>query len=535
MYKKWAKTPEPLVLRSEVNPKAEAIGESSQQASASQSIPSTSTFLLPPNRIQNTPSRRDSSESDGQWAYTAAPTEYGDLHSAVPFHSSTSAVTPALPSALFPTSAQGYSTPTQGYSTPTEINSPPATEDDGINSYYYGSQGSRSSSESTLQRSDSVVTYQLATAVALNRANSNVSYNSIWSGDGSEQHLSLDINQFPQPPADSGSAGSSSRFLSNPSRIYTRNQTLPSPLYEESEPSPSRPLSPATAESHSQTPMNYQQMPTENDGPKTGRSTTKSFLVPPSPDRISSRASYQSHATAASRGSSIVPFTVEGHSRRQSETDGNTAWEDIMKAIKPAAVPTSVTSGTSGRAVVGANTLDSGESAMASKDHLTVGLNYLSPSAASSSDVYSAIGRMSFPNPPADPYAKEEIPAVPSTSQVPTPGTPRSTSTWITGVTLKTKSQSLSRPGSLASTRRRMEDYPGSPKSTAPPLPTGAKEFSSAIVVTSPSIRGKPIGGESFWGSSDDRSPSQRSGLELPTESRRSSSSKPLTSNLAIY
>lgn len=545
MSKKWTKTPQPLVLRREPRSR-ENFAETSRTKSSPTDDPLNASPLHPPNRIHNAGGSSPISTSSAQWVTTGPPTEYGDLHSAVPFQNSSGMFTPALPSAEFPMSVKGYATTSPpGTSTHAEFPTPPETE--GAYSYYYGSQSSRASVDSAMVEPPTAVTYQLATAVSLNRANSNLSYNSLWSGDGSDQHFSLDIAQFPQPPGAQASSSSSasisgSQSSSSHRRLYSRSQPIPSPLYEETEPSHSRPLTPASGASTAQhgskkegevaTEVSHR---TEPEGFGIHTPMMKKLLVPPSPDPMSSRASFQSHATMASRGSSIYQFSVEAESRRQSAMgeEGAAAWEDIMKAVRPGWTPgtseakPAAPSSISDHAVIGGTTLESSGHGLSTRDRLNVAMSFLTPSAESSSDIYSAVGRMNFPSPPSDPIPPHSYPASPTPSTLSLGGGSRSP--WITGITLKTKPQTLSRRSSSASTKKRLEDFPASPKSsTVPPLPTTAKDLMnvpSSIIVTPSADARAPIGaGDSFWGSSE-RSASPKSGLGPPIESTRQSNS----------
>jgi hypothetical protein len=605
MSKKWANPPLSLQLR------REAINHPDEDETLPQSIQSQSDILENVTLQSSSTTRRESSTSVAQYAFVAPRGTYLDLPSAVPFQDS---FTPALPSAEFPSSARGFVTPPVTSST---VDFPGATHSghtsilaayqhshlshnnttnaisDGRDSFGEEQRepisnpaihGDRTTSPAS---SDPMTVPPMANnaepnsgATALNRADSSVSYNSVWTirgEDGSVPRLALDITQFPRPPAqakasdqtprddtiasrdtsiddsyDLTSSGRSGQFSGHPLvlkpgilRTMARSFNAPaSPLFEESEPSSSRPLTPiavggvsykypipigdeppqrlAASSPLVQEAFNSISLPPSQDQPGNPQDhyAPGQYLappVPPSPASGTARDSSQSMAsqlTVASRGSTTSPhlsFIGERPARASNlPTPNETAagqWDQVLSTVKahwnssdsvvadPTRHHSSVAAGTSRPRLVSSVGTSAAVAGSVSNDNedrdnigevvtvpatLNAGLPSTALSGESNSDVYSAIGRMSFPKPPfgvesnasSSPSSISPLnePAAPISNLASGTTSPNRTprSTWVTGLTLKTRSSR----GSLK--RRATEDSPlTSPRTPAvPPLPT---------------------------------------------------------------
>ncbi|KAG9056088.1 hypothetical protein FS842_000317, partial [Serendipita sp. 407] len=326
--------------------------------------------------------------------------------------------------------------------------------------------------------------------ITLRRAESSASRASAWTvGDGSDYNSPLDITQFPRPPiSDPGQVAEESPHtpsfpVSTSMNMFRRIGRLrppASPLYEESEPSASPVMTPVVGAVSYQYPLTLSERVTGVDmgSPNlTAQNVSMadmagnhSLQVPASPVPTSTRGSYQSHATAASRGSGSprlsIADTFGQNSVRATPSPG---WDQVMNVVKPnwntaeiqvQSTPPSPSS-YSTKAVVETSHSGRDDGSSLAVPPETSLPNFSPMSGDSSSDVYSAIGRMSFPKPPM-----VHSPLSGSSSPV-TPGHPRSP--WITGITLRTKQSR----GSLASSKRRLEETPVASPVTpvVPPLP----------------------------------------------------------------
>ncbi|CAG7847689.1 SubName: Full=Uncharacterized protein {ECO:0000313/EMBL:CCA67843.1} [Serendipita indica DSM 11827] len=434
---------------------------------------------------------RDSSLDGAQYA-TAGPVHDGmlDLPSAVPFQE---AITPALPSAEFPSSVRGFASPPVTSSTMNFGTSPSSIVASYLPSTPVDRRLSTQSSDRPMLPVSADVAASGATGANLHRTSSQYSTTTI---DSSDPHFPLDITQFPRPPLSETSSAEPSptaRGFTSPAyaaflRKTTRLNPPASPLYEVSEPSTSRPLTPvagnvsyrypfATSDHHSVSPFGIR---IEDEAQTTnfddGATATASLHVPPSPALTpSNRGSYNSHLTVASQGSSTRHSLAETFG--QNSPQPSPAWDQVLTVVKPdwnssdpaiqPHIPVSPEpSSLSTKAAVGTSTTGRTDNSLVAPTQPSG--SFLSPmSGESSSDVYSAIGRMDFPRPPSDQMSSGEA------SSPVTPGPPRSP--WVTGVTLK----SLSRRGS-ANSRRRHEDSPLKPLSpVAPPLPIRVVDMSN--------------------------------------------------------
>lgn len=534
MSKKW--TNPPLTLRPAT--------ASSEEGQEQQHSLSTIAVVPPGNANASSLSRRDSTLSDAQYAFAGPSNHYLDLPSAVPFQDF---VSPALPSAEFPSSARDFVSPPGTSSTTTGFpDSLPSS--DQIN--HTPKPGNKHQSNNPIPSDHSppsalshpIIATPTPGATALSRADSSVSYDSVWSGEGSQQHIALDITQFPRPPDTPSEEPSSARSSPNvpsfnPNRKPTRLKPPVSPLYEESEPSASRPLTPTVGEVSYQYPIStssQQQSSTSlvqvQDAQDADsliiqylrpHSEVGNGLILPSLAPTSARASYQSHVTAASRGSSSPRYSIgEVPARASAGPSTPMAWDNVMNSVKQnwdpsesvrASAPRStVMSTVSTNAIVGTS-ITGYEDGLSINAPPVPASNLLSPlSGESSSDVYSAIGRMSFPKPPILPASANDEQSSPIS-----PILPRST--WVTGLTLKTKSSR----GSLATPKRRADDLMSPPLSpTIPPMPLSLNS-SSADSAVPPLILRSPA--EEYANATLSLSTGQR--LDVPTESRHSAQS----------
>ena len=506
MSKKWTNPPPALKIRSST---ASSGGEDGRELQRPD--PLSVITILPPEGVNSTSlSHRDSTLSDAQYAFAGPTNQYLDLPSAVPFQDFLS---PALPSAEFPSSVRGLvSLP----GTSSTSNFPEPSNHHAIVIYNATSAGNdlqpnpalSSDHETRPTSAHPIVPTPTAGATALSRANSSVSYDSVWSGEGSQQHISLDITQFPRPPDTVSEGLLSTRLPPNvASLVSNRKQTWlkppASPLYEESEPSVSRPLTPNVGEVSYQYPVgssDQQQSLSSLEQPQDAhsgdslviqylqpRSDAGNGLMPPSPAPTSARGSYQSQVTAASRGSSSPRMSIgDAPPRASAVPESSQAWDEVMNSVKPhwkssetlhgeASTPQSfVMSAISTNAAVDTSSAGQEDGVTINVPPLLVN-TLLSPlSGESTSDVYSVLGRMSFPKPPTPHIPSEEQSASPIS-----PGPPRSP--WVTGLTLKTKSSR----GSLATLKRRPEESPmNSP--LVPPLPAPFKEPSTYMSTVVP-------------------------------------------------
>ncbi|PVG04607.1 hypothetical protein CPB86DRAFT_803401 [Serendipita vermifera] len=606
MSKKWLNPPLSLQLR------RENINRPDEDETLPHSLQSDSHDTATLSSV----ARRESSTSVAQYAFVAPSGAYLDLPSAVPFQDS---FTPALPSAEFPSSARGFVTPPVTSST---ADFPGATHSghtsivaayqhshlsynnttnpisDGRDSFgeeqhqrasnpaIHGDRTTSPASSDPMTIPQTNNTESTSGATALNRADSSVSYNSVWTirgEDGSVPRLALDITQFPRPPAQAKASDHASTTDTIPSRetsiddpydlssscrpvafpghplvlkpgvlrSMARSFNAPaSPLFEESEPSSSRPLTPIAVGGVSykypitigddppqrlagssplvQEAFNSISLPLSQDQSQARENPEEhhapvQYLAPPvpaSPADASARNSSQSmlsQLTVASRGSTTSPhlsFIGERPARASNLPTPNDPasgqWDQVLSSVKahwnssdsvvadPNLQASSVGAGTSrsrfvssvatSAAVAGSVSNNDNEEGDSTGATVTVPatLNPGAPSTAlsplsgeSNSDVYSAIGRMSFPKPPfgvesnassspssVSPLNEAAAPiASPSGSTQSPNRTPRST--WVTGLTLRTRSSR----GSLK--RRATEDSPlTSPRTpVVPPLP----------------------------------------------------------------
>ncbi|CAG8618908.1 4_t:CDS:2, partial [Acaulospora colombiana] len=607
MSKKWLNPPLSLQLRRETT------NHPNEDEGLPQSIQSDTHDTTTLSSI----GRRESSTSVAQYAFVAPSGNYLDLPSAVPFQDS---FTPALPSAEFPSSARGFVTPPVTSSTADFPGATHSGHTSIVAAYQHShlsynntgnaiSDGRDSFGEEQHQRASNPAihgdrttspassdpmtippqtnnTETTSGATALNRADSSVSYNSVWTirgEDGSIPRLALDITQFPRPPAqakasdhasttdtipsretslddpyDLSSSGRTMAFPGHPLvlkpgvlRSMARSFNAPaSPLFEESEPSSSRPLTPIAVGGVSykypiaigddppqrlagssplvQEAFNSISLPL-SQGQSQARENPEEYhapvqyLAPPvpaSPAAASARDSSQSmvsQLTVASRGSTTSPhlsFVGDRPARASNLPTPNESapgqWDQVLSSVKahwtssdsvvadPNRQISSAGAGNSrsrfvssvatSAAVAGSISNNDNEEGDNTGETVTVPatLNPGAPSTAlsplsgeSNSDVYSAIGRMSFPKPPfgvesnassspssISPLNEAAAPITALSGGTQSPNrTPRST--WVTGLTLRTRSSR----GSLK--RRATEDSPlTSPKTPiVPPLP----------------------------------------------------------------
>jgi hypothetical protein len=527
MSKKWTNPPLALTIR----PFTASGSEDNQR----QQDPLSNITTLPPESLKPALlSRRDSTLSEAQYAFAATTNQYLDFPSAVPFQDF---VSPPLPSAEFPSSVRGLVSPPGTSST---INfSDASTHQIAYNAFSPGDEP-QSNPVIPSDHSTSFVGIHPVTAAptsgvtALSRADSSVSYDS--SGEGSQQQIILDITQFPRRP-DTVSDGPSSLNVTSftPSRKQTRRKPPASPLYEESEPSASQSLTPNAGEMSYQYPTNTSSQQQSSTSLEQTRDTQDAdslviqYLRPQSDagnDLIlsslapsSARGSYQSHMTAASRGSSSRLTIGDVSTRASAIPESSPAWDEVMNTVKPhwnsdeptpgeSSMPRSfVMSAIWTGAAVGTSTTgqEDGVSLAASPG--------LFENGESPSDVYSAIGRMSFPKPPML-HTPDGEPSSPIS-----PGPPRSP--WITGLTLKTRSSH----SSLATLKRRPEDPPmSSPLAPAvPPLPLSVGEPLTSNTIPPPLILHSPAAeyvDSASSGKESTNTDSQR--LEAPAEWRNS-------------
>jgi hypothetical protein len=402
-------------------------------------------------------------DSETQYAIAGLPDHYMDLPSAVPFQD---ALTPALPSAEFPTSARGFMSPLGTFSTT-----------DFTSASVHPSTNQTASPESKRQSNPSIHSELTVHAPSSHRiiisgpsgatapADSSVSHDSVWSGEGSNQHFTLDITQFPGPPDspsdDQSSLAPASSILGSLHSLRKPKQLRPpaSPLYEESEPSASRPssLDPTTLPG-----LNLQPSP-QNDAPLDPRQASKSTSLP----ATSVRGSFVSHLTAASRGSSSPRLSITEDRAQTSILEGpEPTWDHVMSSVnqnwnssrsvanRASALPSSVPS----TAVIGASSSDQDErNILVVPTRPFASIRTPISGGESGNSIYSAIGR--FPRPPGSVGGDELSPI----SQ----GTPRTP--WITGLTLNTRNThgSLGRQGSLKSSMKSPLATPAIPSSAA--------------------------------------------------------------------
>lgn len=528
MSKKWLNPPLTLVSAKEND---ECSGNLAGHAR------STSAGLLhPANAGTDLASRRESVLSETQYAIAGLPHQYADLPSAVPFQD---ALTPALPSAEFPSSVRGFATP-PGSSSTADFPSAsvyrttyqPTSPENGplSNPSMRGDPALHAASV------DPTTISGAPGATALSRQDSSVSYNSIWSGTSSNQHFALDITQFPRPPesaSDDLSPALTSTLPSsfNPLRRITKLQPPAPPLYEESEPSGSRPSTPGTVSYKypltTPNPTLHSTLTHHVDTLSDPRhaSIPTASLIPPSPAPTDARASFQ---TVASRGSSAPRFSMNEDSSPSTLAEPAPAWDRVMNSVKP----NWNTSGTnahnerlmtkqldppslgSSGIVLGVNAAGKGQSTTLLVPQRS-SVSAQSPmSLESNSDVYSAIGRMNFPKPPSvlNPGSEDPSPI--------SPGTPRTP--WITGVTLlrrKSSRSSVSSPKRSAEPSLVLPAIPPVLPATVPSVPfsTGV---SASIVVNSPT----ETHGETTFSSSGKES-RENPMLSVPTNARPISAS----------
>ncbi|KAG8873151.1 hypothetical protein FRC20_008550 [Serendipita sp. 405] len=486
MSKKWLNPPLSLHPKVIATP---ATDEDPNDSTLHAGIPNSGVLSAPETPLSAL--NRDSL-SEVQYAFARPLNQFLDLPSAVPFQDS---VTPALPSAEFPSSVRGGNSPPVTSST---ANFGPST--DSIVAAYLPSspsevrhsEHSHRSMESMLSNSATMHANPPTTVatITLRRAESSASRASAWTvGDGSDYNSPLDITQFPRPPiSDPGQVAEESPHtpsfpVSTSMNMFRRIGRLrppASPLYEESEPSASPVMTPVVGAVSYQYPLTLSERVTGVDmgSPNlTAQNVSMadmagnhSLQVPASPVPTSTRGSYQSHATAASRGSESprlsIADTFGQNSVRATPSPG---WDQVMNVVKPnwntaeiqlQSTPPSPSS-YSTKAVVETSHSGRDDGSSLAVPPETSLPNFSPMSGDSSSDVYSAIGRMSFPKPPM-----VHSPLSGSSSPV-TPGHPRSP--WITGITLRTKQSR----GSLASSKRRLEETPVASPVTpvVPPLP----------------------------------------------------------------
>ena len=537
MSKKW--TNPPLNLRP-----ATASSQDSQEPQIRQDPPSTIEVVPPESISTSFRSHRDSTLSDAQYAFASTNNQYLDLPSAVPFQDF---VSPALPSAEFPSSARDFVSPPGTSSTTTGFPDPSSSSFHQTVAVHHPYKDGNKHQSNPTAHSDHhpapstghpIVIPPTSGATALSRADSSVSYDSVWSGEGSQQHIALDITQFPRPPGTASDEPSSTRSSPsvpsfNPSRKSTRLKPPVSPLYEESEPS-SRPLTPNAGEVSYQYPVSSssQQQSTSSlaqtqDTPDADSLIIQylrphSDLILPSLAPTSPRASYQSHLTAASRGSSSPRLSIgDVPARASAGPSPSMTWANVMSSKQgwntsepvrhDSSMPRSpVMSTISTNAAVGTSTVGNDDGVSIHAPPVPAG-SLLSPfSGGSSPDVYSAIGRMSFPKPPILPATGNEEPSSPLS-----PGPPKSP--WVTGLTLKTKTSR----GSIATVKRRADDTMSPPLSpTAPPLPNTNPAASSfpPLILSSPDEEMTNLSGIQESNRDNQR-------LDVPVESRHSAQS----------
>lgn len=523
---KRAANPPPLILQPSVpNP---VDNDYEARSSTDQETPRRSDFLRPFAAGSNLASQRESNSSDAQYAVAAAPNQYLDLPSAVPFQRDLQ-LTPALPSADFPSSARDFVSP-PGTSSTADFPTPSPSADQSVASYYYTSpddprrSNSSTTSDQSDQRMDQNTNAVASGSTALSRADSLASYNSAWTGEGSEQHLTLDIAQFPRPPQTETSISyepSVQRPLGSFINLGSYRQPTSakppiSPLFEESEPSGSRPLTPVAGAPNYQYPVSDEskssidkiELSGTNELPRPRLLSDATSLLPPSPLPASGHLSYQSQATAATRGSNVPRLSMEGSLSTPPLTnqwaqvmDKKANWE-ASASVLPSIKASSADSVASVQVLVSSSDNSNDRSAVSApvKPPSTA----LSPfSVESNSDIYSAIGRMSFPKPPGTSTSATETSSPVSTAP------PRST--WITGISLKTK-------GSRGSLKRRVEESPlTSPIApSVPPLPTAAS------MSPSPMFQFSSASEESHYEASTKESGPPTGGLTIPTGSRTS-------------
>ncbi|KAG8818241.1 hypothetical protein FRC17_010893 [Serendipita sp. 399] len=496
MSKKWLNPP--LSLRPKVTSSV-ATNEDPNDSTIHAGISITG-VLSAPETPQSALNRDSLSEAQYAIAPPSHPHQFLDLPSAVPFQD---ALTPALPSAEFPSSVRGGASPPVTSST---ANFGPST--DSIVAAYLPSSPSEVRHSEYSYRSLDGMTSDLATVTghpttevatitgagaALRRAESAASRASAWTvGDGSDYNFPLDITQFPRPPISDPGQGSeelsqvASFPTSAPISVFKRMGRLrppASPLYEESEPSGSPVMTPVVGAVSYQYPVSFSErqdsiLPMGSHAFTTQNASmldvtgNHSLQVPASPAlTTSARGSYQSHATAASRGSdSPRPSEADTFGQNSARIIPSPGWGQVMNVVKPnwneseieiQPTPPSPSS-FSTKAAVGTNS-QSGREEGGSTLVVPPGLSSaqaLTPlSGESNSDVYSAIGRMSFPKPPT---------VLGSLSGTSSPVTPGPRSPWITGLTLRTRQSR----GSLK--RKFVEDTPLTSPITpiVPPIPS---------------------------------------------------------------
>jgi len=198
MSKKW--TNPPLNLRP-----ATASSQDSQEPHTRQDLPSTIEVVPPESIGTSFRSHRDSTLSDAQYAFAGTSNQYLDLPSAVPFQDF---VSPALPSAEFPSSARDFVSPPGTSSTTTGFPDPSSSSfHQTVAAHHPYKHGNKHQSNPAAHSdhpapstSHPIAVPPTSGATALSRADSSVSYDSVWSGEGSQQHIALDITQFPRPP-----------------------------------------------------------------------------------------------------------------------------------------------------------------------------------------------------------------------------------------------------------------------------------------------------------------------------------------------
>ncbi|KAG8759139.1 hypothetical protein FRC14_006612, partial [Serendipita sp. 396] len=486
MSKKWLNPPLSLHPKVIATP---ATDEDPNDSTLHAGIPNSGVLSAPETPLSAL--NRDSL-SEVQYAFARPLNQFLDLPSAVPFQDS---VTPALPSAEFPSSVRGGNSPPVTSST---ANFGPST--DSIVAAYLPSspsevrhsEHSHRSMESMLSNSATMHANPPTTVatITLRRAESSASRASAWTvGDGSDYNSPLDITQFPRPPiSDPGQVAEESPHtpsfpVSTSMNMFRRIGRLrppASPLYEESEPSASPVMTPVVGAVSYQYPLTLSERVTGVDmgSPNlTAQNVSMadmagnhSLQVPASPVPTSTRGSYQSHATAASRGSESPRLSIaDTFGQNSVRTTPSPGWDQVMNVVKPnwntaeiqlQSTPPSPSS-YSTKAVVETSHSGRDDGSSLAVPPETSLPNFSPMSGDSSSDVYSAIGRMSFPKPPM-----VHSPLSGSSSPV-TPGHPRSP--WITGITLRTKQSR----GSLASSKRRLEETPVASPVTpvVPPLP----------------------------------------------------------------
>jgi hypothetical protein len=460
------------------------------------------------------PSPRD---SDTQYAIAGLPNHYMDLPSAVPFQYAS----PALPSAEFPISARGFLSPPDTSSTtdfPSTSVHPSA--------YQSPTPEIRRQSNPSIRRELTVhapsahqtINSGVPGATVLSPADSSVSHNSVWNGEDLNQHSTLDITQFPGPPDspsdDQSSPAPASSILGsfNPLRRLKQLRLPASPLYEESEPSASRPPTPGlVALRPNDAPLD----PRQASGP------TSSLLPSPSPAATSVRGSFLSHLTAASRGSSSPRLSITEERGQSSILEGpGPTWDHVMSSVnqnwnpsRSVANQASVLTSSVASNVLSTSVIGTSSSDQDGRNILVVPTRQFastrSPmSGESNSDIYSAIGRMSFPRPPQRAGGDELSPI--------SSGTPRTP--WITGVTLKTRNRdgSLGRQESLKSTMKNTLATPAIPL-----LPSSAASTRPNVSSLEQSLLKRHD--EAAY-SSGKESKVDSPGLEVPVESRGNTS-----------